>query len=113
MAKKSQKSESIGGIFKEIFGGLADIGINAIIGNVRHAAQDAMEEAQKRLEVTTVKVLKSATIFILMIFGLILVVVGFGSWLSANVPSLSDGMGHVVVGAIIMGLGLLIQFFKN
>lgn len=109
----AKKQEGITDIFKGILGSFADIGVNAIIGNLRSAAQDTMEEAQKRLEVTTVKVLKSATIFILMIFGLILAVVGFGSWLSASVSALANGLGHVVVGVVIMGLGLLIQFFKN
>lgn len=98
---------------KQGVGFIADLGLNAIIGNLRSAATEAMEEAQKQLELATAKVLKAATIFVIMIFGVILAIVGLGQWLSATIPTLANGLGHVLVGVILIGLGLLIQFFRN
>ncbi len=109
----AKKTDSFADTLKGLFGTIADIGLNTIIGTAKSAAHETMQEAQRKIEESTVRALKAATIFILMIFGLILVVVGFGSWLSNTVPSLAGGLGHVVVGAGIMGLGLLIQFFKS
>lgn len=118
MKKKSDNSEKktdsgFFGIFKESLGTLADIGVNAIIGNLKTAANETIQEAQKAVESATVKALKAAAIFVIMIFGLILVIVGLGSFLSATYPALHDGLGHVLVGGILMALGLLIQFFRR
>ena len=111
--KKSQKKDSPFDFVKGILSGIAEVGTNAIIGNLRPAATETMEEAQRRIQEATVKALKAATIFIIMIFGLILVIVGIGTYLSNTVPALNYGLGYVLIGGVLMGLGLLIQFFKN
>lgn len=113
--KKSKKSDDHNFLdaIKTGIGVIADVGLNAIIGNLRSAAEDAMTEAQKRLEVATAHVLKSATIFFIMVFGLVLAVVGLGTWLSASYVGLANGLGHVLVGVILIALGLLIQFFRK
>ena len=113
MKKSSNKTDSPFDFLKGIFSTVAEVGTNAIIGNLRAAATETMEEAQRRVQEATVKALKAATIFIIMIFGLILVIVGIGNYLSNTVPALANGLGYVLVGGVLMGLGLLIQFFKN
>ncbi|MBR9703057.1 hypothetical protein GOV10_03415 [Candidatus Woesearchaeota archaeon] len=112
--KKSKKNdENLLDAFKTGFNVVADVGMNAMIGNLRSAAADAMTDAQKKLEIATAHVLKSATLFFIMIFGVILAIVGLGTWLSATYASLENGLGHVLVGVIMIALGLIIQFFRK
>lgn len=110
MAKKSTKKSNI---FKELFGNIADVGVNVIIGNLKTAATDAMDAAQQRMHEAVKNTLKAAAVFVIMIFGIILALVGYAAYLSATVPSLANGLGYVAVGGVLIVLGLLIQFFKN
>lgn len=107
MAKKQT------GFFTEILGSLTDVGVDVLIGNVKTAANKAMDSAQKRMHETVTQILKAAATFVFMIFGLILALVGYGQYLSATVPSLANGLGYAAVGGGLIVLGLLIQFFRR
>ena len=91
----------------------ADVGVNTLVGNLKNAADDAMHDAQKHIEDATIKVLKAISIFIFMMLGFIMALVGLGMYLNETVSSLANGLGTIVVGAVLILLGLTIQFFKN
>lgn len=116
VAKKKSESDGVSGVWGAIRQGvsmIADIGINAIIGNLRAAATGTMEEAQRRGEELLHRALKALAVFFIMVFGLVLAIVGLGGYLSATVPGLGNGLGYIVVGGVLILLGLVIQFFRK
>ena len=115
MAKKSKKKEESNLLdsFKEGMSILADVGLNVMIGNIKNAASDAFEEAQKKGEEVLHATLKAVAVFCIMIFGLILAVVGLGGYMDTNVRWLGDGLGYIFVGGCLIAFGLVIQYFRK
>ena len=108
-----KKTPSVLDVVKDSLGMFADMGVNVLIGNVKSATHDVVSDARAQVEKATIHVLKSATIFLIMILGFVMTLVGLGEFLNNTVPALAFGLGTVVVGLVLLVLGLVIQFFKS
>lgn len=75
------------------------------------AILEAFDGVQDRIENTTRRVIKTATLWVIFIVALMFMLWGFGLFLT-DYFQWYNGLGLVVVGAIIMVLALLVKAFR-
>lgn len=107
------KKESFWNSIKEGISMFADVGLNLLIGNIKSAATNIMEEAQERIEEVVKKVMKAIIVSFIMLFGLIMAIIGLGKFLSETVSWLNNGLGYVLIGGVIIVLGIIVQMVKS
>jgi protein-S-isoprenylcysteine O-methyltransferase Ste14 len=66
-----------------------------------------------RIHRATVKVIKASILFLMLFVGLIFMLVGLAQHLNATVPKLANGLGTLLVGAVLIFLALFARLFKN
>lgn len=103
MAAKRKK----GGFFSEAVEFLASSGLRSALKAVSATVDDTLSNAQRQLREATQFVIKSSIIYILVLIGALFALVGLGIFISERVRGLSDGLGFVVVGGLLIILGMV------
>lgn len=72
----------------------------------------AIERAEKKVEQVTKKALKAATVFIMVLIGLIFILVGLSKYLDVALK-LQPGVGLMLVGIVLFLLGLFAKLVRD
>lgn len=90
--------------WQELLKGLG-ITSGVLIGSVKEAAIETMDQAQKRIRQTVQQVIKALIVFLVIAFGAIFLLVGLARFLDARYHLLA-GSGAMLVGGVFILLGL-------
>ena len=94
--------------FKEIGKFLLGEGITSL----KKTVDKTIKDVEERIEKATIKVIKTSILFLMMIVGVIFILVGLANYLNENVRALNDGLGTVLIGAILIVLALFVRIMK-
>ncbi|MBN2458917.1 hypothetical protein JXB28_01405 [Candidatus Woesearchaeota archaeon] len=94
--------------FKEIGKFLLGEGLSKFTEKVDKTIKDV----EKKIEIITMKVIKTSILFLMMCVGAIFLLVGLSQYLNSTVPALRHGLGTVVVGAVLIALALFVKAMK-
>jgi uncharacterized membrane protein len=101
------------GFFKNIIGFLAGEKIYHAMDSIKEKINETIEEMEERIEKATIKVMKASVLYIMIFIGFIFLLVGLSQYLNATVPRLANGLGTVLIGAILVFLALFARLFKD
>ncbi|MBN2052933.1 hypothetical protein JW756_05490 [Candidatus Woesearchaeota archaeon] len=96
------------GFLKEIGKFILGEGINKLQSKV----DETVKKVEQRIEIITKKVIKTSILFLMMLIGVIFMLVGLAQYLNAVVPRLAQGLGTILVGAILIVLALFVRVMK-
>jgi len=82
------------------------------VSSAKKAAFETIDRAKLGVEEATKRVLKAASIFVLIILGLIFVLVGLANYLDA-INNWISGVGLMIVGGVIILLMIVVSWFKK
>ena len=94
--------------FKEIGNFLLGEGMSKLKENVNKTIKDV----EQRVERATIKVIKTLTLFVMMLIGALFILIGLAQYLNEIVPGLRHGLGTVLIGAILILLALFVRWMK-
>lgn len=83
-----------------------------ILGGVKDKIEETIENTQERVEQVTKHVIKSLTLLLMFFIGLIFILVGFSQYLEERFVSISQGMGLLYVGGIMVILAVIVKALK-
>jgi hypothetical protein len=101
------------GFFQSILGFLSGGGLSGAIDEVKHKVEETVEEMEERIRRVTVKVIKTSILFLMMFVGFIFLLVGLAQYLNAVVPKLANGLGTLLIGAVLILMALFARTFRN
>jgi cell division protein ZapA (FtsZ GTPase activity inhibitor) len=93
---------------KEIGNFLLGEGINKL----KEKVDKTIKDVEQRIERATIKVIKTLTLFVMMLIGALFVLVGLAQYLNETVPGLRHGLGTVLIGAVLILLALFVRLMK-
>ncbi len=76
----------------------------SILEEAEKTMDKTIDNMEKKIEVVTVKAIKASAVFLLIFVGLIFGLVGLSNYLT-EAWQLKDGMGQIIVGAVLLLLG--------
>ncbi|KYK26235.1 hypothetical protein AYK26_05500 [Euryarchaeota archaeon SM23-78] len=98
--------------FKDVVDFLIGFFMGEGIDKIKKKVDSTIKNVEERIEKATIKVIKTSILFLMMIVGFIFVLVGLANYLNENVYALRDGLGTIVIGAVIILLGLFVRVMK-
>jgi len=96
------------GFFKELGKFILGEGISKI----QEKVDETIKKVEQRIEIATMKVIKTSILFLMIFVGVIFMLVGLAQYLNAVVPRLAHGLGTILVGAILIVLALFVRVLK-
>jgi len=102
----------MGGFFKDLGSFLAKEGINKTVDNIKKKVDTTISDVEKKIEIITVKVIKTSILFLMMVTGGLFMLVGLAQYLNETISTLGHGLGTVLVGAILIVLALFVRIMK-
>lgn len=82
------------------------------LSGAKKAAMDTIDHAKDKVQEITKQVLKAATMFVLIILGLIFVLIGLAKYVE-TVNNLIPGVGLMIVGGAIILLMIIVSWFRK
>lgn len=98
----------MGSFFKDIGGFLLGEGVK----NLKKTVDSTIKNVEERIERATIKVIKTLVLFLMMFIGVIFALVGLAQYLNNTVPGLANGLGTILIGAILILLALFVRVMK-
>lgn len=99
--------------WKNILGFVAGEKLFHVVDGLKAKVEETIEEMEERIERATIKALKASLLFVIMFVGVIFLLVGLAQHLNATVPNLANGLGTVLVGALLVFMALFARMFRN
>ena len=96
------------GFFKE----LGDFLIGKGLESLKRTVDKTIKDVEERVERATIKVIKTSILFLIMIIGGLFMLVGLSAYLNNTVPALANGLGTILVGAVLIILALFVRLMK-
>ncbi|MBW2990389.1 hypothetical protein KY348_01650 [Candidatus Woesearchaeota archaeon] len=96
------------GFFKEIGNFLLGEGLSTF----KKTVDKTIKDIEVKVERATIKVIKTATLFLMIFLGVIFILVGLATYLNENVRALNDGLGTILIGAVLIVLALFVRVMK-
>jgi|GEM_PF-1568717 len=94
--------------FKDIGNFLLGEGLSTL----KKTVDKTIKDVEYRIERVTIKVVKTLTLFVMMLIGMIFILVGLAKYLNETVPGLAHGLGTILIGAILIALALFVKAMK-
>ena len=98
----------MGSFWKDVAGFLAGEGIKGLKSTV----DKTIKTVEEKIERATIKVIKTSILFLMMIIGVIFALVGLAQYLNNTVSGLANGLGTILIGAILIVLALFVRIMK-
>jgi len=83
-----------------------------LLGGIRNKISETIEETQEKVEKVTKYVIKSLALLMIFFTGLIFLLVGLGQTLEDKVSSLTQGMGFIVIGGVMVLIAIIVKALK-
>jgi len=99
--------------WKNMMGFVAGEKLFHAVDGLKAKVTETIGEMEQRIERATVKALKASLLFLMMFVGVIFLLVGLAQHLNATVPNLANGLGTVLIGALLVLLALFARLFRN
>ncbi|HJX06313.1 MAG TPA: hypothetical protein VJ461_06400 [Candidatus Nanoarchaeia archaeon] len=82
------------------------------INKLKDKVDKTIKDVEQRVERATIKVVKTLTLFVMMLIGALFVLIGLAQYLNETVPGLKNGLGTVLIGAVLLVLALFVRLMK-
>lgn len=97
--------------WKELAGTLIPAA-SGVVGGLKEAARETMDEAQRRIHETVRLVIKALIVFVIVAFGFIFLLVGLAKYLDATMRYM-PGTGAMIIGGVLVLLGLFAWIIRR
>jgi len=98
----------MGSFWKDLGGFLVGEGVSTI----KKKVDKTIKNVEERIEVATKKVIKAMALSLMLFLGIIFALVGLAQYLNNTVSGLRDGLGTILIGAVLIVLALFVRVMK-
>jgi hypothetical protein len=102
--KKLVKSSFLDGLEHAVKGTLED---------AEHRAEEVIDHAEKRATIFMHNMLKGTILLFLGTIGFVFTLVGLATYLTQSIPSMSRGVGFIVIGGILFLMVVFAKFIQR
>ena len=82
------------------------------INKLKDKVDKTIKDVEQRVERATIRVVKTLTLFVMMLIGALFILIGLAQYLNETVPGLRHGLGTVLIGAVLLVLALFVRLMK-
>jgi len=93
----------------QIFEGLS----HGFLSGIKERFEEVIKDTKEQIREAVERAVKKTIMAMLMLIGVLFALVGIAKYLSETVPSLSNGLGFVVVGLILLFLGIMVRVLST
>src|SRR4030043_301003 len=88
------------------------VSIGGGINKLKDKVDKTIKDVEQRVERATIKVIKTLTLFVMMLIGALFILIGLAQYLNETVPGLRHGLGTVLIGAVLLVLALFVRLMN-
>ncbi len=82
------------------------------VSTIKKKVDKTIKNVEERIEVATKKVIKAMALSLMLFLGIIFALVGLAQYLNNTVSGLRDGLGTILIGAVLIVLALFVRVMK-